>query len=298
MKVDYKCINCILNYASELLPKVIANNHFSSTQIFNDYKTMIQKILNQLNPDLEFSYLSKIFFDTFFEIFPNKDYFYIEKTNANQHFLEIYDDLIDLCLSTEDPLKSAFKLCVMSELFSHTSENSFGELEIEINSFFRNKTIVINDFQQLNKDLEKANSLLFIHNYAGEIVFDKLFIKTIKDIYPNLIIHSAVKSKPVYKCATMKDAEEIFLKEISIPFESGSDYLGTLWEDSTSTFKNIFENADIIIVKGQANYESLANLSSRKPIYFSLVVNCKVISELLGVNVGDLIFKKNSTNVK
>ena len=130
------------------------------------------------------------------------------------------------------------------------------------------------------------------------IVFDKLFIKTIKDIYPNLIIHSAVKSKPVYKCATMKDAEEIFLKEISIPFESGSDYLGTLWEDSTSTFKNIFENADIIIVKRQANYESLANLSSRKPIYFSLVVNCKVISELLGVNVGDLIFKKNSTNVK
>ncbi len=69
----------------------------------------------------------------FFQI---KITFISKKTNANQHFLEIYDDLIDLCLSTEDPLKSAFKLCVMGELFSHTSENSFGgELEIEINSF-------------------------------------------------------------------------------------------------------------------------------------------------------------------
>lgn len=293
MKVDYKCINCILNYASELLPKVIENNNLhSSTQIFNDYKTMIQSILNQLNPDQEFSYLSKIFFDAFFDIFPNKDYYYIEKTNANQHFMEIYDDLIDFCLSTEDPLNSAFKLCVMGELFSHNSENSFGELEIEINSFFRNKTIAINDFSQLRKDLEKAHSLLFIHNYAGEIVFDKLFIKILKDIYPNLIVHSAVKSKPVYKCATMKDAEEIFLKETSIPFESGSDYLGTLWEDTTSTFKNIFENADIIIVKGQANFESLTSLKSSKPIYFSLVPSCKVISEYLQVNVGDLIFKK------
>jgi len=292
VKVNYRCINCILNYASELTPKVIANNHPSSTQIFNDYKTLIQKVLTQINPDQDLSYLSKIFFDAFFEIFPDIDYFYVDKTNANQHFMEIYDDLIDFCISSEDALNSAFKLCVMGELFSHTSENSFGELEIEINSFFRNKTLTINDIDLLRKDLEEAESLLFIHNYAGEIFFDKLFIKILKEIYPKLIVHSAVKSKPVYKCATIKDAEEIFLKEVSIPFESGSKYLGTIWAETTPTFKNIFENADIIIVKGQANYESLASVNLDKPMYFSLVTNCQVISDILGVNVGDLIFKK------
>ena len=292
MKMDYDCLNCTFSYGFELISKIKNSNGFADDELFNKYKELLVDTLLQVDYSTDSSDFLKIFYDVFFKIFGEKDYFETEKTNANSLFMEIYDDLLDFCMSSEDPLYSAFKLSLLGELFSHNSENSFGELEIEIQSFFRNKEISMNDYESFKKDLENTKFLLFIHNYAGEIVFDKVFIKIIKEFKPDIIIHSALKSKPIYKCATSKDSEEIFLKEVSLPFESGSKYIGTHLELTNNTFKNIFDKADIIIAKGQHNFESLYQENLNKPVYFSFIVDCKSISNFFEVNKGALIFKK------
>jgi len=176
------------------------------------------------------------------------------------------------------------------KLFKKT--NKFISISGEIQNFFNTKGEAINDLEKFKKELENARLLLFIHNYAGEIVFDKLFIKVLKELYPNLIVHSALKSRPVYKCATKKDADQIFLKEVSIPVESGSKYLGTDLSFVSPSFKNIYNEADIVIAKGQSNFESLVDENPKKSIYYSFIVKCSKIAKYLDVNKEDLIFKR------
>ncbi|RLL82718.1 hypothetical protein CN13_03320 [Petrotoga sp. HKA.pet.4.5] len=293
MNIDYECINCLLNHSSELMSKVNTNSSDSPHNIFDNYKEVILKTFGDTTSTHTPYYLVKTFYDSFYDVFGENDYFHTEKADLNQLFLEVYDDLLDFCLSSKDPLYTAFKLSLMGELFCHNSGNSFGELEIEIQNFFNTKGEAINDLEKFKKELENARLLLFIHNYAGEIVFDKLFIKVLKELYPNLIVHSALKSRPVYKCATKKDADQIFLKEVSIPVESGSKYLGTDLSFVSPSFKNIYNEADIVIAKGQSNFESLVDENPKKSIYYSFIVKCSKIAKYLDVNKEDLIFKRS-----
>jgi len=292
MNIDYECINCLLSHSSELMSKINVSSSDSSYKIFDNYKSVILKTLAEVTSYDTPYYLVKRFYDSFYDIFGENDYFHAEKAGLNELFLEVYDDLLDFCFSSEDPLSTAFKLSVMGELFCHNSGNSFGELDIEIQNFYNTKSIAISDLEKFKEEIKNAQFLLFIHNYAGEIVFDKLFIRVLKELNPDLIVHSALKSRPVYKCATKKDADQIFLKEVSIPFDSGSKYLGTDLGSVSPSFKNIYNEADIVIAKGQSNFESLANESTKKSVYYSFVVKCSKIAKSFGVNKEDLIFKR------
>jgi hypothetical protein len=275
------------------MSKVNTNSSDSSHNIFDDYKKVILTTFEDVTSAHTPYFLVKTFYDSFYDVFGENDYFRTEKADLNQLFIEVYDDLLDFCFSSKDPLYTAFKLSLMGELFCHNSGNSFGELEIEIQNFYNTKRVVINDLEKFKKEIENARLLLFIHNYAGEIVFDKLFIRVMKELNPNLIVHSALKSRPVYKCATKKDADQIFLKEVSIPFDSGSEYLGTDLSFVSPSFKNIYNEADIVIAKGQSNFESLADENTKKLIYYSFVVKCSKIAKHLDVNKEDLIFKRS-----
>jgi hypothetical protein len=275
------------------MSKVNTNSSDSFHNIFDDYKKVILTTFEDVTSAHTPYFLVKTFYDSFYDVFGENDYFRTEKADLNQLFIEVYDDLLDFCFSSKDPLYTAFKLSLMGELFCHNSGNSFGELEIEIQNFYNTKRVVINDLEKFKKEIENARLLLFIHNYAGEIVFDKLFIRVMKELNPNLIVHSALKSRPVYKCATKKDADQIFLKEVSIPFDSGSEYLGTDLSFVSPSFKNIYNEADIVIAKGQSNFESLADENTKKLIYYSFVVKCSKIAKHLDVNKEDLIFKRS-----
>lgn len=290
--VDYECLVCLLNHSNELMNQVKNTSQEAPKELFNGYKNMILQTFEKIDYSQTHYELKKTFYDVFSEIFGEEDYFHNHKTDLNQRFLEIYEDLLDFCFSYQDPLYAANKLSIMGEILCQNSNNFFGELEIQIKSFFNSKKIILYDIEELKKELEKSRFLLFIHNYAGEIVFDKVFIRVIKEFYPDIIIHSALKSKPIYICATKKDAEEIFLKEVSIPFESGSKYLGTSLNDTFSSFQNIYNEADLVIAKGQSNFQSLMNENGKKPVYFSFVTKCQKVSSFLNVNRGDLVFKK------
>lgn len=292
MNIDYECIDCLLNHSSELMSKVNTSFSNSSHNIFDNYKKVILTTFEDVTSAHTPYFLVKTFYDSFYDVFGENDYFRTEKADLNQLFIEVYDDLLDFCFSSKDPLYTAFKLSLMGELFCHNSGNSFGELEIEIQNFYNTKRVAINDLEKFKKEIENARFLLFIHNYAGEIVFDKLFIRVMKELNPNLIVHSALKSRPVYKCATKKDADQIFLKEVSIPFDSGSEYLGTDLSFVSPSFKNIYNEADIVIAKGQSNFESLVDENPKKSIYYSFVVKCSKMAKHLDVNKEDLIFKQ------
>jgi hypothetical protein len=78
--------------------------------------------------------------------------------------------------------------------------------------------------------------------------------------------------------------------------ENGSDAPGTIIEDCSPTFQQQFEDADLVIAKGQGNFETLSNV--KKNIIFLLMAKCPVIAQHLECEVGSLVLKLTTDNYK
>jgi len=100
-----------------------------------------------------------------------------------------------------------------------------------------------------------------------------------------------VKARPVINDATMEDAKVAGLTEIVEVIDNGSDVPGTILESCSQTFRNRFAKADLIIAKGQGNYETLSDVE--KNIFFILKAKCSVIAKDLGCEVGEMILRKS-----
>ena len=168
--------------------------------------------------------------------------------------------------------------------------------EFDVNETIKyvlNSKFKIDHVDKFKKEIIKAKSILYLGDNAGEIVFDKLFIETID--HPNLTY--AVRGAPIINDATMDDADYVGITNIVKVISNGYDAPSTLLDKCSEEFMNIYNNADIIISKGQGNLEGLLNNSGGKNIFFLLMIKCEVIAELLDVNNGDfVVFNNQYTN--
>jgi uncharacterized protein with ATP-grasp and redox domains len=289
MYAQYECVNCVCDHAQKIIDKLSKEQKMDEKESFEKYMELVKHLSNNAKFGMKPIELSSLIYDKYYEFSDDKDLFENEKTNANQMFLEMYEDLLDFCFSTEEPIHTAFKLSAFSNLLDFGIKNYFGELEWEIENLTKTRDFAVDDYEKFIEKMDNANNLLFIHDNAGEIVLDKILIKVIKNRYPNIIIHSAVRTRPIINDATMKDILEVNMKEVAIPLESGSIYPGTILEKTNVDFKNIFDNADVVISKGQGNYEGLDGDYDK--VFFILTTKCKNIAKDLNVEIGELVFK-------
>jgi damage-control phosphatase, subfamily I len=152
----------------------------------------------------------------------------------------------------------------------------------------QNTSMQLNDFIE---EVNKAEDILFLADNAGEIVFDRLLIERL----PVEKITVAVKGYPVINDATMEDAIRAGLPQIVDVIDNGSDAPGTILESCSQSFRNRFEKADMIIAKGQGNYESLSNID--KNVFFMLKAKCPVIASDIGCNMGEMVLLRRSSSM-
>jgi uncharacterized protein with ATP-grasp and redox domains len=152
----------------------------------------------------------------------------------------------------------------------------------------QNSSFDIDNYEQLKDDIEGAKSVFYILDNAGELAFDKLVIQQLLD----KDVTCVVRRTPVLNDATAEDAQEISLSKLCSVIDPGADLLGLPLDLCSSEFKEAFGNADVIIAKGMANFETLEN-ASPKSVYFLLVAKCQVVAGMLGAKVGDMILLKD-----
>jgi len=153
-----------------------------------------------------------------------------------------------------------------------------------LNGHFNN-----NQIQEFRDAVRRAENILYLADNAGEIVFDRLLIERL----PIEKITVVVKGTPVINDATMEDANIAGLTRIVEVIDNGSDAPGTILESCCKYFKDRFEKADLIIAKGQGNYETLSEID--KNIFFVLKAKCPVIARDLGCEVGEMILQKSNS---
>jgi len=145
---------------------------------------------------------------------------------------------------------------------------------------------LIGDPLEVFRLADRASRILYLADNAGEIVFDRLLIEAL----PSDRLTLAVRGAPILNDAVLADAAIAGITQLSQVIGNGSDAPGTLLADCSPEFREKFHRADLIIAKGQGNYESLDRMEG--PIVFLFTVKCPPIARQAGHPVGSLIVKK------
>ncbi len=138
----------------------------------------------------------------------------------------------------------------------------------------------VGDLREFRKAVLRAGRIVYLADNAGEIVFDRLLIEQL----PADRVVLVVRGGPVINDATLADAAAAKMDEIVEVIDNGSDAPGTVLDDCSEALRERFEQADLIIAKGQGNFETLSDLA--RPIFFLFKAKCPVIARHVGVEVG------------
>lgn len=208
------------------------------------------------------------------------------KINFNTFAMQIYPEAKKYIEESDDKIESAVKLAIAGNIIDfginaglknhHVQETIDKSIETSIEP---------KALQRFKDAVKKAKRILYIGDNAGEIVFDKLLIEQL----PMQKITFAVRGKPIINDITMEDAEFVSMADLVPVIDNGDDAPGTILEDCSRQFQDKFAQAELIIAKGQGNYETLSEAD--KNIFFILKAKCEVIARHLGCEVGSMILK-------
>ncbi len=215
-----------------------------------------------------------------------EDLYADEKIFYNQMLLGLYDEFRDEVIKSDDPLKTALKYAISGNIIDFGTPGTF-DVEKTFSEALHKK-LAVDDSEALFESVRNAKMVLYLGDNAGEIVTDKLFIKTLN--HPNVVF--AVRGNAVLNDITLKDAEEVGMSEVAHVIDNGFDAPSTLPDFCSDEFNEVFDKAEVIISKGQGNFEGLYKQVEKENIFFLFMVKCQEIAIATGQQVGDALVMK------
>lgn len=278
------CIACIVNKTEKLAEKYAADKQ----QKF----CVMKQILREIS-DTEFEksppYVDSRAARILKREFGIEDFYLDEKRYFNERLLSMEAEIESLLYSSDDRFADALKIALAGNImdFSALPKVEF-DLVKRIIEETRSKGLHSDTLSQLRGDLASGSNLLYLGDNTGEIVLDKVFIKEIRREYPHLSITFATRGAPIYNDVTMDDARLVGMDELASVIGNGSDIPGTDLSEVSRAFYDTFMNADVILSKGQGNFESL--LGCGQNVYYLFLCKCNVFITKMGAKKFDSIF--------
>jgi hypothetical protein len=213
------------------------------------------------------------------------------KEQFNRLALDIYPELERRVAESPEPLATTIRLLIAGNIIDLGIHHELDETQVHEAIEHALLAPFDADLEGFAEDVATSQRILFLADNAGEIVFDRLLI----DRLPREKLTVAVKGSPILNDALMADAETAGLVGRVEVIDNGDNAPGTILEACSEDFRRLFETADLVIAKGQGNYETLSEVD--KDIFFILKAKCPVIAEHLGCPVGSLVLKRSAKAV-
>jgi len=283
MKVRIECIPCVFKQALAAVRCATDNPALQETVLKDVAARYAEKEL-QSTP----AHFSQAVYEIIAEKTGIPDPFADEKKHFNELALDMLPDCYAALEQTADPLSTGAHLAVAGNII----DLGIGET-LDIHGTLAGALempFAVNDLEKLRNDLSSSKTLLYIGDNAGEIVFDRVFIEIIRKVYPELQVIYSVKSGPIINDATMEDALVAGMHSVCDVIETGVACIGAPLDKVGEQFLNTLNTSDVIISKGQGNFETL-NEEYQRNIYFILKAKCDLVAAELGVNFGDSVLK-------
>jgi len=287
MKTYLDCIPCIMRQALDAA-RLSTNDEKTHSIILKQVMFFLLDFFqsDSLDNSLTPPELARHVYRIIKEITKCKDPYHEIKVKYNQIVLKMYSEIKNMVENSSDPLFAAIRFAIAGNIIDFGANGGKFDLEATLKEALTLEFAVC-DYDVFCDNLKVAKTLLYLGDNAGEIVFDKLLIEEILKKY-KLKVYYAVKSEPVINDATKEDAMQVKMNDVAEVIDSGSDAPGTILNLCSEKFLKIYNNADIIISKGQGNYEALSE-ENKKEIFFLLKAKCALIARHLGVKIGDMV---------
>lgn len=283
MNVVLDCIPCYIKQSLNALAQTDISEE-KGREIIHQTLPLLPQLKSQASPAEN----STLVLREINRLLGNEDPFYKAKKESNDLALKLLPELQAKTCSDQDPLFTSLKMAVAGNIIDM---GIFKDFDVEksiheamVREFARDAYF---DFRQR---LQEAKEVLILGDNSGEIVFDRLLVQQLSKS-EHLKITYAVKGQPILNDATMEDAVYVGMTEDAHVISNGSGFLGTILKDCSKEFLDHFKKADVIICKGQANYESLEALGKEdRRLFFLLKAKCEIVADNLGVQLGDMVF--------
>lgn len=215
--------------------------------------------------------LQKEMFDQFVDYTDIKKHF-------NQLMLEQEDWIYADISSAPDPIRRAVQYVMKGNYidFGVLSDVNSEKL-MELLSQAKDQAIDDQIFEELIQDLTSAKNMVLLTDNCGEIVLDKLLVRTIMSQFPDLQIHVIVRGGHALNDATMEDACQVGLPDLVEVIGNGTCLQGTYLPDISKEARGLLEQADVILSKGQGNFESLQYCGLN--IYYLFLCKCDLFTK-------------------
>jgi len=283
-EVDGRCMDCQFKTFEKLLN---AHNvdYKKRQEFFGFYNLTMGRKYHLTMPEIH-SELN----DEFCRITGIKDIYLDEKRISNEVALELYDQLKPDVLISSDPFNMALRLSIAGNIMDYGISTDF-DIHKTIDKVL-NTDFAIDHSILLKQKIQQARKIVFLGDNAGEIVFDKLLIELM--IHPNVTY--VVRGAAVINDATREDAKTVGMEVVADVIDNGSKVPSTVLSTCSPEFLRHYNEADLIISKGQGNFEGLMDENDPR-LFFLLMVKCDVVAERIGVEKGSfVVFNKTLIN--
>ncbi len=197
------------------------------------------------------------------------------KSYFNQMMMRLEEKLWDEIWSAKDPLKRAVQYAMIGNYIDFAALKNVDESTLlEFLEKASEENVDERELVLLKEQLGKSQRLIYLLDNCGEIVTDKLLMRLIKMQNPKLHIVAMVRGGQVMNDATREDAKEVELEAIVQIADSGCNIAGTSLEQISHEARNVIESGDVIIAKGQGNFETLHQCG--KNIFYIFMCKCEM----------------------
>lgn len=218
------------------------------------------------------------------------------KSYFNRLMLSLETEIESKINTSADPFKTALLYAMAGNFIDFGAMESVDEASLfETLDNAENIEISKTEVENLRQEIINAKNLVYLTDNCGEIVLDKLFIKIIKKFNPKIKLDVIVRGQAVLNDCTIEDAKEIDMYSVADVISNGTAIAGTCLNRISIEAKNLIDTADIIISKGQGNFETLHHCG--KNIYYLFLCKCKMFAERFdvkqfsGIIINDLRIK-------
>lgn len=216
------------------------------------------------------------------EMFGEKEDFTQEKLRFNALMLGMEAEIAARIGAAQDPLRAAVQYAMIGNYIDFGAMDSVDEgtlaAMMEDSPRFIPQQAALD---ALRADLSCAKRLVYLTDNCGEVVMDKLFLALVRRLWPQIEATVIVRGAPVLNDATLEDAQQVGLDRVAHVMGNGSAIAGTCLPDISAQARAQIEAADVIIAKGQANFETLRHCGLN--VYYIFLCKCQLFAERFDV---------------
>ncbi len=285
MKATIACLPCMIAQAYNTATRCTADEALLRAIMDETMRRYIGLPFND-SPAV----LSQIAYETCRELSGVADPYKEEKRQANEAALALYPQLRQRLAQSAQPLYEALILAVAGNIIDLGLAQQYDlwrDVVARIEHGFD-----VAELEAFEEALSAARRILYLTDNAGEIVFDRLLMEIIG---PERII-AVVKGGPIVNDALREDALQIGLDKLVRLIDTGTNYFGFPWQYVSETARREFLQADLVISKGHANYETVSELGDiANKCFYMLKVKCEQVAQALKVRPGSIVLLSHRT---